>query len=110
MAVKPKGRSAPKAMPRRGSAPAGMSASDGRSLSCGPKDVTARILKSPNPNDIASDWSGESRIGLSWSFIVKRLLKTEGGTFLQGDLISPRGGITDRNVFVLESEWSCIRQ
>jgi hypothetical protein len=89
---------------------AGVFAGDARSLSCAPKDVTARILKSPNPNDVASHWSGESRIGLSWSFIVRRSLKTEGGAFLQGDLISPRGGITDRNVFILENEWNCIRQ
>jgi hypothetical protein len=31
----------------------------------------------------------------------------DGGIFLQGDLISPRGGTTDSGVFVLFAEWDC---
>jgi hypothetical protein len=81
---------------------------DARSLSCAPKDVTARILKSPNPNDIARGWGEDSNIGLSWSFIPKRTVKTDTGVYLQGDLMSPRGGVTNRNVFILSSEWNCV--
>jgi TPR repeat protein/uncharacterized protein YecT (DUF1311 family) len=77
---------------------------------CSPKDNTARILKTPNPNDLAEGWKGESRIGTSWSFFPRRYVNTniENGVYLQGDLISPRGGVTDKNVYVLFSEWICV--
>ena len=39
----------------------------------------------------------------------KRYVVTEldGGIFLQGDLISPKGGTTDTNVFIVFDEWKC---
>ena len=76
---------------------------------CAPKDNMARILKSASPLDFAANWSRTNYLGTSWTFMPKRYVKTEldGGLFLQGDLISPRGGVTDKNVFILYSEWSC---
>jgi hypothetical protein len=76
---------------------------------CAPKDDMARILRSANPLDFAPNWSKTNYIGTSWTFMPKRYVVTEldGGIFLQGDLISPRGGTTDTNVFVLFNEWDC---
>jgi hypothetical protein len=76
---------------------------------CSAKDNTARILKTPNPNDLVQSWSGDSRIGTSWSFRPGRYVQTDigGGVYLQGDLVSPRGGVTDRNVYILFKEWNC---
>ena len=76
---------------------------------CAPRDDMARILKSAKPLDFAPNWSNANYVGTSWTFMPKRYVKTEldGGLFLQGDLISPRGGVTDKNVFILYSEWSC---
>lgn len=76
---------------------------------CAPKDDTARILASANPLDFVANWSKNNYVGTSWTFMPKRYVVTElgGGIFLQGDLISPRGGTTDRNVFVLFNEWDC---
>jgi hypothetical protein len=76
---------------------------------CAPKDNTARILASANPLDLVPNWSKNNYVGTSWSFLPKRYVVTElqGGVFLQGDLISPRGGTTDENVFILFAEWDC---
>lgn len=76
---------------------------------CAPKDDTARILASANPLDFVPNWSKNNYVGTSWTFLPKRYVVTEldGGIFLQGDLISPRGGTTDRNIFVLFNEWDC---
>ncbi|MGE5259840.1 MAG: hypothetical protein ACM3MH_03055 [Actinomycetota bacterium] len=80
-----------------------------KSGGCAPKDDMARILKSANPLDLASNWSKTNYVGTSWTFMPKPYVVTEldGGIFLQGDLISPRGGTTDTNVFVLFNEWDC---
>ena len=66
----------------------------------------ARILKSANPLDLMPNWSGKNYIGTAWTFLPKRYVVTEldGGIFLRGDLVSTRGGVTDRNVFILFSE------
>lgn len=78
------------------------------SLSCAPKDVTARILKSPNPNDTHPDWAGEDTIGTSWSLAAHaRYYDDAGRTYLTGEIISPRGAIVTAQAFVLESEWTC---
>ncbi len=76
---------------------------------CAPKDNTARILKSAHPLDLASNWSGTNYIGTAWSFLPKRYVVTDlqGGIFLQGDLVSTRGGVSDKNVFILFDEWTC---
>jgi hypothetical protein len=74
---------------------------------CSPLAQTARILATPNPNDIHPDWRGESTVGLAWSFEVKDSARSQTGTFYKGDLISPRGGTVNRNAFILASEWQC---
>jgi hypothetical protein len=76
---------------------------------CFPKDNTVRILKSANPLDYAPNWSKTNAVGTAWWFAPKRYVVTEiqGGVFLQGDLTSPRGGVTDRDVFILAKEWDC---
>jgi hypothetical protein len=76
---------------------------------CVAKDNVARILRSANPLDAAPNWSKSNYVGTSWTFTPKRYAVTEldGGIFLQGDLISPRGGTTDKDVFVLFAEWNC---
>lgn len=76
---------------------------------CAPKDNMARILKSANSLDTAPNWSKSNYVGTSWTFMPKRYAVSEldGGIFLQGDLISPRGGTTDKDVFVLFAEWDC---
>jgi hypothetical protein len=76
-------------------------------LSCNPRDVTARILKTPKPNDVHPDWQGESYVGTSWTLSVTGRVQGATGAYLKGNLISPRGGIINRGVFVLPSEWDC---
>ena len=78
--------------------------------SCVPKEVTSRILASANPNDSHPDWRGESNIGLSWSLRPKRYVHATTGRYLVGDLISPRGGVITRNVFVIYKEWVCKKK
>ncbi len=76
---------------------------------CAPKDDTARILASANPLDFVPNWSKNNYVGTSWTFMPKRYVVTEldGGTFLEGDLISPKGTTTDSGVFILYAEWDC---
>ncbi len=78
-------------------------------LSCNAKDVTARILKTSNPNDVHPDWQGESNIGTAWTLSVTGEVKSATGTYLKENLISPRGGVVNRGVFILPSEWDCSR-
>ena len=73
---------------------------------CTPKNLTARVLQSPNPNDIDPAWRGHSRIGSSSGFIQEASVKTETGLYLVGGLVSPRGAV-QRPVFVLPDEWNC---
>lgn len=75
--------------------------------SCSPSDNTSRILASPDPDDVHPDWSGESYIGSSWSVEVKRRVDADTGTYLKGDLISPRGELVTPNVYIIEDEWDC---
>lgn len=76
---------------------------------CAPKDNMARILATANPLDFVPNWTKTNYVGTSWTFMPKRYVVSDldGGIFLQGDLISPRGGTTDKNVFVLFNEWKC---
>jgi hypothetical protein len=76
-------------------------------IGCAPKSNQSRILSSPSPNDIHPQWGGESYIGTSWTLVVNQIIKTNVNTYLQGDLYSPRGGIVNKNVFVIENEWDC---
>jgi len=77
---------------------------------CAPKDNMARILKSPHPLDYAPDWSGNNYIGTGWTFMPKRYVvdpDMQGSIYLQGNLITTRGGLLPRDVFVLYAEWDC---
>lgn len=75
---------------------------------CHPKDTTARILKSPNPNDLHPDWTGENRIGTGWTLSAKDVRTSETKTYyIFGDLLSPRGGVVNKGVWVLTAEWDC---
>jgi hypothetical protein len=75
-------------------------------VQCSPKDNTARILKSANPNDTAPGWK-MAIVGTATSFTVKRTVNADSGKYFQGDLISTRGGILGRNLFILAQEWDC---
>ncbi|PAX54870.1 hypothetical protein CK510_11830 [Brunnivagina elsteri CCALA 953] len=74
---------------------------------CAPRDNKSRILSSPKPNDIHPNWRGDSYIGASWSFITKEIITNDTGKYLKGDLYSPRGGLINENIFVIENEWDC---
>ena len=75
-------------------------------VQCTPKDNTARILKSANPNDTAPGWK-LAIVPTATSFTVKRTVNTDAGKYFQGDLISTRGGKIGRSLFILAQEWDC---
>ena len=74
---------------------------------CLPKNNTARILTKPAPNAIHPDWMGDSYVGLGWSFAAKRIIADTTGDYGFGDLLSPRGGVVNHDVYVVLSEWDC---
>jgi len=74
-------------------------------VSCAPKSDTARILASPSPNDIHPDWAGDSRVGLSWSFVPES--DNLSGKYLRGDLYSPKGSVVNEGIYILRREWDC---
>jgi hypothetical protein len=76
-------------------------------VQCVPKAPTARLLQSPNPNDIDLSWRGESRIGTSWTFIRDQTVKTDIAVYFVGQLVSPRGGVQKKPIFILPDEWNC---
>jgi len=73
------------------------------SFQCVPKSNTARVLKSPNPNDLHPQWRGQSYIGTSWTFVREAVV----GSYFRGKLISPRGGVQPYRIFILPDEWDC---
>ena len=73
-------------------------------LQCTPNDDAARILASPDPDDIHPDWSDGSTVGMSWTFEGKEVGR---GNYLKGKLISPRGGVASRGVYIIANEWDC---
>jgi tetratricopeptide (TPR) repeat protein len=75
--------------------------------SCAPKWPGVRLLSNSSPNDIHPQWQGENSIGISWSLITKQMINTDTGIYLKGDLYSPRGGLINENIFVIEDEWFC---
>ena len=75
-------------------------------MQCTPKQHTARLLKSANPNDTAPGWK-MAIVGTATSFTVKRTVNAETGKYFQGDLIRTRGGTIGRNLFILAQEWDC---
>lgn len=79
-----------------------------RVTACHPRDNTARVLATPSPNAIHPDWQGESYLGVSWFLVVNSSTTVQPtGNFLRGNLYSSRGGLTDRNVWVVSREWRC---
>lgn len=75
--------------------------------SCAPSSNAARILSKPAPNAVHPDWSGDSYVGLSWSFETTEQVEQDDITYLKGDLISPRGGVVNEGVYILADEWDC---
>lgn len=85
-----------------------LSAAPALAATCAPVSTDARILSSPNYDDIHPDWSDGSRIGLSWSLDLLGEEEGEDGEYyLLGDLIDPRGGVAGESVFVSAMEWEC---
>jgi hypothetical protein len=76
---------------------------------CVPKDNMARVLESAHPYDNAPNWTGTNSIGTGYTFLPKRyvVIDAEGGIFLQGDLLTPRGAVMQEGVFILYNEWDC---
>jgi hypothetical protein len=74
---------------------------------CQPKDNSARILTKPSPNAVHPDWRGDNFIGTGWSFLPRRSINTITGDYAQGSLRGSRGGIVNRGVYILLSEWNC---
>lgn len=70
---------------------------------CYPRRSGARILRTPDANDIHPDWRPPSAIGTAWSLIDVN----NHGALLGGKLVSPRGGEQPGRVFVVTSEWEC---
>jgi hypothetical protein len=79
----------------------------GAATLCEPKDNSARILTKPSPNAIHPDWRGDNFIGTGWSFLPSRTLNTSIGVYAQGSLRGSRGGVVNRGVYILLSEWNC---
>lgn len=77
---------------------------------CNARDNTARILTSQSPNDIHPDWKGESYVGTGMAFVVRKVVTTDVGRYLFGDLYSTRGSVINPNVYVIAKEWSCAKQ
>jgi hypothetical protein len=71
-----------------------------------PEKPTANIFSAPNRTSVHADYSSGGAVGTSWSFLANKKISTIQGTFLSGDLISPRGGkMVNGPYYVLESEW-----
>jgi hypothetical protein len=78
-------------------------------IGCAPKSNQSRILSGPSPNDIHPDW--RDGIGLSWTVLADQVIKKDVNTYLKGNLYSPRGGLINKNVFIIQNEWDCsLRQ
>jgi hypothetical protein len=76
--------------------------------SCTPLDNTARILTQPTPNAIHPDWRGSSYVGTAWTFVPKGApVNGSTGVYAKGDLYSARGGVVNKGIFILLSEWQC---
>lgn len=77
---------------------------------CHPIDGTARVLKSPNPNDLHEDWKGESRFGTGMGFIPQGAEKDVYDLqYFSGFVLSGRGSVLTERAFILSKEWNCER-
>lgn len=79
-------------------------------FNCSPKDdIDVKILSSPDPNSIHSNW--QNGVGTAWSIVGSKKITNEKGVFVVGDLISPRGSEQPNGpYYVILSEWSCATQ
>jgi hypothetical protein len=75
--------------------------------SCSPSSNSARILTKPSPNALHPDWQGDNFVGTGWSLTPKKIISNVTGRYALGDLHGSRGGVVNRNVYVLLSEWDC---
>lgn len=76
--------------------------------SCTPMDNSVRILRSPSPNDLHPDWKGEAYVGQSWSLrVTGSPVRSDSGSYIKGDLVSPRGGVANKGVYIVTREWDC---
>jgi hypothetical protein len=74
---------------------------------CSPKTPAARILAKPAPNAVHPHWRGDNFVGTDWTFIPRQTVTNTTGSYARGDLHGSRGGVVDRDIFVLLSEWAC---
>jgi len=72
-------------------------------LHCAPKTVEIRVFI--NQSSVTrGNWRDLANIvGTGWSFVAK----SRSGTNLIGDISSPRGDVSAKNVSVPASEWNC---
>jgi hypothetical protein len=74
---------------------------------CSPGSNSARILTKPAPNALHPDWRGDNFVGTGWTLIPKKIVSNITGRYAYGDLHGSRGGVVNRNIYVLLSEWDC---
>ncbi|MFN6486276.1 MULTISPECIES: hypothetical protein [unclassified Nostoc] len=74
-------------------------------LNCAPKSNQSHILSAPNPKKIHPNW--KNGIGYSWTLLGKKIIKNNTGIYIKGNLYSPRGGLVNKNVFIIQKEWDC---
>lgn len=73
-----------------------------------PKSNDSRILNSPDFNSLHPRWMPPAHIGLASTFIAKKeLITNDGNKYFQGDLIGPRGDLTE-NCYVIVDEWTYV--
>lgn len=84
-----------------------VSGNAGAETLCNPKDNNARILTAPAPNALDPRWGANDHIGTGWSLSLSREVQGPTGLFAQGDLYTSRGNLTQKDVFILLSEWEC---
>jgi hypothetical protein len=85
---------------------------------CQPLTTSARILKSPAPNDTDPSWLGSSYVGLSWNLVPLKRITNNDTVYIKGKLLPPfspgRGDVYEQyvkapgeKVWVVEREWTC---
>jgi hypothetical protein len=74
---------------------------------CSPKTPAARILAKPARNAVHPHWRGDNFVGTGWTFTPRQMVTNTTGSYARGDLHGSRGGVVDRDIFVLLSEWEC---
>jgi hypothetical protein len=83
------------------------SQADGSASLCSPKIHAARILSKPAPNAVHPHWRGDNFVGPGWTFVAKQTVTNTTGIYARGDLHGSRGGVVNRDIFILLSEWEC---